>query len=88
MPLIDNKCSDKIAKDECVESGGFCRTEIDGYYIEVAINVVYGIIWYFWAKRMLKHLQDLDRSEWHVLSKRTDVENLEESPLNDYKNKI
>lgn len=85
MPLTDNKCADKIAKAECVESGGYCRTDIDGYYIEVGINVVYGVIWYFWAKQMLNFLQNLNRREWHVLSNRPDVENVEESPLEEVK---
>jgi MFS transporter, PAT family, solute carrier family 33 (acetyl-CoA transportor), member 1 len=65
----DNKCIDKLAKSECIDNGGRCNIDIDGYYIETAINVVYGIIWYQWAKRMLIFLQELPISDWHVLSK-------------------
>lgn len=57
--------------------------DIDGYYIEVAINVVYGIIWYQWGKRMLNYLQKLQRHEWHVLSNRSEIEDKEASPLED-----
>ena len=68
MQLTDNKCINKEAKSECLDSGGQCRVDIDGYYIEVALNVVYGIIWFQWGKRMLRYLQDLPIKDWHVLS--------------------
>lgn len=79
ISLTDNKCADKAAKSECLSNGGYCRIDIDGYYIEVALNVLYGIIWYQWGKRVLKHLQSLQRHEWHVLSKPPTEE--EETPL-------
>ncbi len=46
-----------------------CRIDIDGYYIEVILNVVYGIVWYLWGKRVIEYLQEVPRHEWHVLSK-------------------
>lgn len=86
--LSDNKCIDNTAKLECIESGGKCQIDVDGYYIEVALNVVYGIVWYQWGKRVLEHLQTLDIKEWHVLSSQSDEESLDESvPLEDVKSK-
>lgn len=79
--LTENKCADKTEKAECVSSGGFCRTDIDGYYIEVALNVLYGIIWYQFGKGMLDYLQNLDTKEWYVLSNESDVENVEAKRL-------
>ncbi|KAG4068279.1 hypothetical protein HA402_007799 [Bradysia odoriphaga] len=67
--LTDNKCADKVEKSECITNGGTCRIDVDGYYIEVALNVIYGVIWYQWGKRVLTYLQDVPRHEWHVLSK-------------------
>ena len=65
----DNKCIDKIGKLACIENGGRCNIDSDGYYTEAVINVVYGIIWYQWAKRTINFLQELPISDWHVLSK-------------------
>lgn len=71
--LIDNYCGDEFAKMECINSGGYCRIDIDGFYIEVAINVVFGIIWFQWAKGIIKYLQELPISDWHVLSNRPKI---------------
>lgn len=72
--FIDNKCSSKEFKAECIENGGRCSTDIDGYYTEVVINVIYGIIWYQWAKQLLNYLQELPICDWHVLSKGTEID--------------
>lgn len=45
--------------------------DIDGYYIELVVNVIYGVIWYQWGKRVVTYLQDVPQQEWHVLSKST-----------------
>lgn len=80
--LVDNKCADKTAKVECVNNGGRCQIDIDGYYIEVAFNVVYGLLWYHWGKRTLEYLQKLQRKDWHVLSNRPgDQDACEATPL-------
>lgn len=81
--LMDNHCAGKDEKAECISSGGKCRTDIDGYYIEVAINVVYGVIWYQFGKRLLVELQKLPRQDWHVLSSQTEKEVGEATPLED-----
>lgn len=85
--MADNKCVDKEAKAECIATGGRCHIDIDGYYIEVAINVVYGSIWYFWGKRTLNYLQNLQRKEWHVLSSDS-LDKCEVTPLDDCENKV
>lgn len=66
--LTENKCNNDTAKNQCRDNGGICRIDIDGYYIEVALNVLYGIFWYQWGKRTVKYLQSLPVSDWHVLS--------------------
>lgn len=65
---IDNKCNNEAAASQCISDGGFCRIDVDGYYIEVAFNVIYGIFWYQWAKGIIEYLQQLPVSDWHVLS--------------------
>ncbi|XP_070491955.1 acetyl-coenzyme A transporter 1-like [Chironomus tepperi] len=69
LPL-DNKCSDKIEKEICTKSGGKCHTDIEGYYIEIGINVVYGIVWFCLIKNLILYLQSLPAKEWYVLSRK------------------
>lgn len=78
---IDNKCVDKIEKDTCLKSGGHCHTDIDGYYIEAGINIVYGIIWFYFARKLILHLQNLPSEEWFVLTKKPIKDNQENAPL-------
>ena len=78
LPL-DNKCVDKIDKESCVKSGGHCFTDVDGYYIEVCFNVIYGIIWFYFGRKLIMHLQNLPTSDWYILTKKND--NIEEIPL-------
>lgn len=65
-----NKCENEFAIAECLSSGGFCKIDIDGYYIEVAANILFGIFWFQWARRIIERLQRLPTSNWHVLSNR------------------
>lgn len=69
LPL-NNKCSDKIEKEICTKSGGKCHTDIEGYYIEIGINVVYGIVWFCLIKNLILYLQSLPAKEWYVLSRK------------------
>lgn len=71
LPL-ENKCVDKIEKEICLKSGGYCHTDIDGYYIEVCFNVVYGIIWFYFGRKLIIHLQNLPTSDWYILTKKND----------------
>lgn len=80
LPL-DNKCIDKLEKDACTKSGGHCHIDIDGYYIEACINVVYGIIWFYFGRKIILNLQNLPNEEWFVLRKNTIKENQETIPL-------
>lgn len=88
IPLSNNQCENIEAKNECTRSGGRCQIDIDGYYIEIVVNFIYGILWYQWAKRTLLYLQSLNVKEWHVLGARpADEESLETAPLKEIKNK-
>lgn len=63
----DNKCFNKDAKAMCIENGGRCDIEVDGFYIEVAMNVIYAVLWYQLGKRTAKFLEELPMSDWRVL---------------------
>jgi MFS transporter, PAT family, solute carrier family 33 (acetyl-CoA transportor), member 1 len=86
--FIDNKCSDISSKKECTENGGVCHIDIDGYYIEVAMNVVYGIIWFHFGKQMVKDLEKCPLSDWHVLSKWTEEKTREVKYSKDKKDEV
>lgn len=80
--LLDSNCNDDFTKTQCLESGGFCEIKIDGYFIEVAINVIFGIIWYKFARKIIDHLQQLPITDWYVLSNRQQNKNPELTLLN------
>lgn len=86
--LAVNKCADDSDTRECISNGGHCRIDIDGYYIEFAANVIYGIIWYHWGKKAVDYLQRLPVSDWHVLSNHSDKKIQELVPLHDVKAKV
>lgn len=79
--LTDNKCISEVDIAECKESGGECQIDIDGYYVEVGLNVVFGIFWFQWARKIICRLQKLPVSDWHVLSNRLKADDTELEPL-------
>jgi MFS transporter, PAT family, solute carrier family 33 (acetyl-CoA transportor), member 1 len=64
--LGNNTCATKLDQDNCTKIGGACRVDIDGYYIEVIICLIYGIIWYKWGRSKINQLQKLPIKSWHV----------------------
>lgn len=84
--LADNKCQDKIAKEICIKNGGHCHIDIDGYYIEGAFSVIYGIMFYFIAKRIIEYLEGLPLDDWHILTKQ--IRNAESEKLNNNESEI
>lgn len=51
----------------CSAAGGKCETRVDGYYFEVVICLVYGVLWYFWGKTKIERLQKLPVRSWRVV---------------------
>jgi hypothetical protein len=66
--------SEKTGKDECLSERENCEAYFDGYYIEVLLNIVYGIIWYQFGKRMIQRLQNYQQHEWNVLTRLSGAE--------------
>ncbi|XP_065084575.1 acetyl-coenzyme A transporter 1 [Ochlerotatus camptorhynchus] len=65
--VSNNICSDGVEQDACTNGGGKCNIVIDGYYIEIAVCLVYGILWYQWGKHKIRYLQNLPQSAWRVV---------------------
>lgn len=79
--LVNNQCESPSDKMECLANSGACRIDIDGYYIEVAVNILFGIFWFQWAKKIIRKLQRLPVNDWHVLSNKSKKKNQEMLPL-------
>lgn len=81
ISMMENNCANDFEITQCIEIGGNCKIEIDGYYIEMTMNVIYGIIWFRWGLRTIEYLQRLPIGDWYVLSKRADCLNYEVASL-------
>lgn len=81
ISIMGNNCANDFEITQCIEIGGNCKIVIDGYYIEMALNVLYGMIWFRWGLRTIEYLQKLPLSDWYVLSKRADCVMYEVTPL-------
>ena len=80
----DLSCTNETSMKKCTEGGGTCEIIIDGYFMEVSLNLTFGIFWFFWARKVIKKLQKLPLSDWHVLSNRR-IEGKEETlPLKEF----
>lgn len=66
LKLGNNSCGTKVDQEDCLKIGGKCRIDIDGYYIEVIICLIYGIVWYKWARTKINQLQRLPIKSWRV----------------------
>uniref|UniRef100_A0A6B2E495 Putative acetyl-coa transporter n=1 Tax=Phlebotomus kandelakii TaxID=1109342 RepID=A0A6B2E495_9DIPT len=67
----DNMCSSQEQKDACSAVGGKCEIDIDGYYIECGICLIYGLIWYKWGRSKVTHLQRLPLKSWKVVEEKS-----------------
>lgn len=56
-----------VFSQTCVEENmGVCDTIVDGYFVEVAICTIFGVIWYLILSKVLKNLQSSPLSAWQV----------------------
>ncbi|XP_050430837.1 acetyl-coenzyme A transporter 1-like isoform X1 [Adelges cooleyi] len=62
----DNHCSTELLVMECSSIGGSCSTTIDGYYLEILICTIIGIIWYICFNKPLRNLQTKSNEYWLV----------------------
>lgn len=63
-----NKCTNQTEKDDCKTTDeGACRVTVDGYYLELLICLIFGLVWFRWAKERINQLQALPTKAWHVV---------------------
>ncbi|KAL7035903.1 hypothetical protein ACKWTF_008619 [Chironomus riparius] len=75
--LANNTCLDSFQKITCKEIGGTCKTEVDGYYVEIGFSVVYGLIWFTVFRSVIYRLQRYSREDWYVLTNNKSSRNVE-----------
>uniref|UniRef100_A0AC35U5D7 Acetyl-coenzyme A transporter 1 n=1 Tax=Rhabditophanes sp. KR3021 TaxID=114890 RepID=A0AC35U5D7_9BILA len=62
-------CNNKADALTCKTSGNSCQTDVDGYFITVAVGTVYGVIWLIFLWNRIKRFQHIPQSEWLVFKK-------------------
>lgn len=61
-----NNCSTIQLKNTCKLNNGDCISIVNGYYIEVAVCMIIGFVWYFSYKKTIKNLQTKSVSNWQL----------------------
>ncbi|RHZ13520.1 hypothetical protein DYB37_009725 [Aphanomyces astaci] len=62
-----NGCGDSEAKFACESTGGVCSIVTDGYFVEVGVCTVVGVLWLALAYQHVDKLQKLPMTAWRVL---------------------
>ncbi|XP_072317293.1 acetyl-coenzyme A transporter 1 [Eucyclogobius newberryi] len=57
-------CASSEAARLCAQEGGACLTTLDGYYVESAVCVVIGVIWWVWLGKKMRRLQEASPAAW------------------------
>jgi len=65
-----NLCLNQAEKDQCKAGDGTCDVDVDGYYLELLICLIFGIVWFRWAREKISQLQTLPVKAWHVVKRR------------------
>ncbi|KAE8738368.1 hypothetical protein FOCC_FOCC016165 [Frankliniella occidentalis] len=68
--LSNNGCSLPNEVKACEAAGGHCTVQLDGYYVEMALCTVLGLMWLWWARPRIQGLQAKEVREWKVQRQR------------------
>jgi MFS transporter, PAT family, solute carrier family 33 (acetyl-CoA transportor), member 1 len=69
---LSSFCYDNSLKDQCTENGGICETVFDGFYLEIAVGIIFSFFWFYFGGKLIAKLQNLPLKSWHVLSSQTE----------------
>jgi len=65
---ITNVCDGAEETQECTSGGGTCHVDLDGYFVESFIAVIFGILWLLlWGWNVIQRLQNADEKDWRVV---------------------
>lgn len=66
----NNTCAIETEIQACQTANGKCEIIIDGFYIETALCTIFGILWYLYFTKTIRHLQSKDLRHWHINAKK------------------
>jgi len=65
---IANVCDGSEETQECESGGGTCLVDLDGYFVESFIAVIFGMLWLaLWGWKVIQKLQSADEKDWRVV---------------------
>lgn len=69
IPLNNITCQSSSIENKCET----CVTDIDGFFIEVGVGIVFTAFWFYFGLKSIRKLQNLPIKSWHVLSDRAEL---------------
>lgn len=66
LAIGSHTCSNVDERTACTAAGGECLIVRDGFYIEIVICTVIGVLWYAVFYRRIQFLQNLKVDKWRV----------------------
>ena len=64
-----NPCQGPLLTEQCQEAGGQCVTAQEGFYTISGLWLTFGVLWFVWIFRALRHLQTIEPGNWRVLNR-------------------
>jgi MFS transporter, PAT family, solute carrier family 33 (acetyl-CoA transportor), member 1 len=62
-------CALEADKHRCIDGGGACNTEVDGFYIVNVLCIIFGVVTFFmYIKPTVMRLQALPLRAWRLIS--------------------
>lgn len=66
LEIGSHTCSNVDERTACKEAGGECLIIRDGFYVEMVICTVLGVLWLAFYYRRIMYLQNLKIEKWRV----------------------
>ncbi|XP_054160405.1 acetyl-coenzyme A transporter 1-like [Oppia nitens] len=57
-------CNDAVSLNACQASNGSCDVTTDGYYVEVVLSIIIGLLWFKWGRSKIRALQMKPMTAW------------------------
>lgn len=66
LAIGSHTCSNVDERTACTDAGGACLIVTDGFFIEIAICTVLGVLWLAYFHRRVARLQNLTIDKWRI----------------------
>lgn len=68
LEIGSHTCSNVDERTACTAAGGECLIVTDGFFIEVALCLVVGVLWLVYFRHRIAFLQNLKIDKWRIAS--------------------